>query len=414
MRRRVALSIVAGIFLSGFLNATPQKTGEVLSAWAPGGLDIHHINTGKGECVFCLLPDGTSLLIDAGATTRSKPRVTDPRPDGSRTPGEWISRYIDHMLAWNPEKVLDYAVVTHFHDDHMGDITDESKWSKTGKYKLAGITEVGDTFRFKKVIDRGWPDYDYPEPLESRMMKNYRDFLADGQTRNGLHVERFQPGRHDQIVLVHCPADYRNFEIRNIAANGEIWTGVGSNTRKYIPPVHELSPGDRPSENMCSIAFRLSYGAFDYFNGGDIVGVPDEWAPEWQDIETPVAQAVGPVDVNEINHHGYLDSENAYFLGALRPRVHILQVWSPSHPTPRTLRRLLSTRLYPGPRDIFATNMMEANQVVIGDNLEKLKSRQGHVLVRVEPGGASYWIVILDDSTESFRINAMYGPYESR
>jgi hypothetical protein len=59
--------------------------------------------------------------------------------------------------------------------------------------------------------------------------------------------------------------------------------------------------------------------------------------------------------VNVLNHHGYLDSENASFLSVLRPRVHIIQVWSPSHPSPRTLRRLLSNRIYPGPRDIFAT-----------------------------------------------------------
>lgn len=68
------------------------QTGQPLSAWSPGLLDIHHINTGKGECIFCVLPDGTTLFIDAGATTRPKPRVTDPRPDGSRTPGEWIAR----------------------------------------------------------------------------------------------------------------------------------------------------------------------------------------------------------------------------------------------------------------------------------------------------------------------------------
>ena len=131
-------------------------------------------------------------------------------------------------------------------------------------------------------------------------------------------------------------------------------------------------------------------------------------------VKAPVAKAVGPVDVNELNHQWYLDSENAYFLSTLKPRVHILQVWSPSHPTPRTLRRLLSTLLYPGPRDIFATNMMEANKVVIGSNLEKLKSDQGHVVVRVEPGGVLYKIFILDDSAELYKIKAIFGPYLSR
>lgn len=29
-------------------------------------MEIHHIYTGRGECVFCIFPDGTNMLIDAG------------------------------------------------------------------------------------------------------------------------------------------------------------------------------------------------------------------------------------------------------------------------------------------------------------------------------------------------------------
>jgi len=395
-------------------NTQAQQAGSTFPQWSPGYLDIHHINTGKGECVFCLLPDGTTLLIDAGATNRTGPRVTDIMPNDSRTPGEWISRYIEHMLAHSTGKMLDYVVLTHFHDDHMGALDVNAPVSKSGKYKLISLTQVGETIPFNKILDRGWPDYNYPAPLVSETMKSYRAFLDEQRSTRNLLVERFIPGRNDQITLVHEPDKYPNFEIRNIAANGAVWTGVDTNTRKHFPPWHDIPERDKPSENMCSIALRLSYGAFDYFNGGDITGVLDEGAPAWQDIETPVARAVGPVDVNELNHHGYLDSENAYFLSALRPRVHIIQAWSPSHPSPRVLRRLLSTRLYPGPRDIFATNMMEANKTVIGGNLEKLKSDQGHIVVRVEPGGSSYNVIILEDSTESYRIKSIHGPYESR
>lgn len=117
--------------------------------------------------------------------------------------------------------------------------------------------------------------------------------------------------------------------------------------------------------------------------------------------------------MNELNHHGYLDSENAFFLSALRPQVHIIQAWSPSHPSPRVLRRLLPTRIYPGPRDIFSTNMMEANKIVIGGNLEKLKSDQGHIVVRVAPEGTTYKVIILEDSNESYQVKAVFGDYKS-
>ena len=42
------------------------EVGEVLPNWSEGYLDIHFINTGRGECCFYILPDGTTLLVDAG------------------------------------------------------------------------------------------------------------------------------------------------------------------------------------------------------------------------------------------------------------------------------------------------------------------------------------------------------------
>jgi hypothetical protein len=246
------------------------------------------------------------------------------------------------------------------------------------------------------------------------MMRNYRTFLEWQIGNRGLRVERFQPGRKDQITLVREQSRYPEFEIRNISANGEIWTGKGTATMVHFPPLKDLAKGEWPEENMCSIALRLRYGKFDYFNGGDMPGLPSEGSPSWHDIETPVAKAVGRVDVHDLNHHGFHDSANAFFLSTLQPRVHILSVYAPSHPGHRVLGRLLSTRLYPGPRDIFATNLMDATRVVIGDALNVLKSVQGHIVIRVQPGGSAYHVMILDDSAETYRVTAIHGPYESR
>ena len=415
MKYSTFIFTLTSALLIAFCPSISQTIGEKLPSWDYGTLDIHHINTGKGEAALFILPDGTTLLVDAGATSRPGPRVTAARPDSLRTPGEWIVRYIKKLPNIQPITLIDYVILTHFHGDHMGDIPDKCKYSESQKFLLAGITEVGEYIKLKKIIDRGWPDYNYPHVLlASKMVKNYRAFLDWHIQNNNTLVERFKPGRNDQILLLNQPEQFDNFEIRNIAANGEIWTGVGSVTRSHFPDLEDLKPDELPSENMCSIAFRLSYGKFDYFNGGDITGVPDEGSLVWHDVETPVAMAVGPVEVNVLNHHGYLDSENAFFLSVLRPRVHIIQVWSPSHPSPRVLRRLLSTKIYPGPRDIFATNMMEANKIVIGSNLKKLKSDQGHIIVRVAPGGDTYKVIILDDSTESYKVVAVHGPYESK
>ena len=387
--------------------------GQTLPPWTEGTFDIHRISTGKGDAVFYIFPDGTTMLADPGATDRQGPRVTAPRPDGSRRPGEWVARYIRRIMPQASGGALDYALLTHFHGDHMGDLMAASPPAASGAYKLTGITDTGDAIPIRRMLDRGWPDYAYPAPLDGSMMQNYRAFLAWQARNRGLKAERFQPGRKDQVALVHAPARYPGFEFRNVAANGEIWTGVDTNTRQHFPRIRDLKPGSLPSENMCSIGFRISYGRFDYFCGGDMPGVPEEWAPAWQDVETPVARAVGPVEVSALNHHGYLDSTNAFFVSTLRARVWLFSVWSSSHPDARALRRLLSTELYPGPRDIFATNMMEANEVVI-EALDKLAGRHGHILVRVAPGGGSYSVIVLDDADETFRVKAVHGPYESR
>lgn len=42
--------------------------GQSLPAWTEGCLDIHSINTGRGESTFYILPDGTTMLIDAAGS----------------------------------------------------------------------------------------------------------------------------------------------------------------------------------------------------------------------------------------------------------------------------------------------------------------------------------------------------------
>src|ERR1700754_144445 len=82
--------------------ATAQSiasVGEPLPAWQEGYLDLHHINTGRGNAAFYILPDGTTVLFDAGELDPSDPRTTSKRntpirPDDSRKPYEWIVNYI--------------------------------------------------------------------------------------------------------------------------------------------------------------------------------------------------------------------------------------------------------------------------------------------------------------------------------
>ncbi len=413
MKMRYGIVWVALLAMATAAGRAEDVVGQEIAPWQPGMLDIHQISTGRGNSALHVFPDGTTLLVDAGELGQKTPRHTPDRPDGTRPAGEWIARYIRHALRNDPKPSLDYALATHFHDDHMGNASDVLYMSKSGAYKLSGLTRVGDEFRIGKMIDRGWPDYKYPEPVKVGFMENYRAFLKWQAENNGMEVQRFAPGRSDQVVLCRDPKRYPNFEFRNIGVDGEIWTGVGTETRNHFPPLEGVPRADWPHENMCGTSFRLSYGKFDYFNGADIPGVPAEGYPEWHDVETPVAMAVGPVEAAVVDHHGYIDSQNAFLIGVLRPRVWIISVWDAGHPTQRVWQRLQSRRLYPGPREVFATDVHEATRVVIG-GIDKLASDRGHIVLRVSPGGGEYRVVIVDDASESHRVTKIFGPYPSR
>lgn len=388
-------------------------------------LDIHQINTGTGDAALFILPDGTTLLLDAAGVNRSAERPpnydTPAIPDGSRRAGEWVARYIQRVHPEGGRGALDYAMLTHFHGDHMGTLLSDSPKAASGAYQLTGIADVGDAIPIRRILDRGWPDYDYPAPSGSAMMKNYRAFLAWQRVHRGLEVERFEAGRADQIVLRKAPRDFPTFGVRNIAANARVWTGSGTTARSRFPE------GMAPSENNCSLAFRLTYGAFSYFNGGDMQGVLSANAAAWAEMESAVAWVTGPVDVHAINHHGTPDAANAFFLSVLQPRIHIFSIYAASQPGPDLLRRLLSEKMYPGPRDVFLTNTRwpgreehlrklygDADTVWLQEQLGKVAAGQGHILVRVAPGGASYQVIMLDDSREGGPVLSVHGPYSSR
>jgi beta-lactamase superfamily II metal-dependent hydrolase len=408
MRLRAFFGILLFLLLAPVLIA--QEVGRPLTPWSRGTLDIHQISSGRGNSALLIFPDGTTLLVDAGAASDGlKMADTDPRPDASRTAGAWIARYIERAMAPVPPH-LDYALLTHFHPDHMGAPTTASQPSRSGAFKLTGIAEVGERIPIDVLIDRG---YGYLPPPEDAMLKNFHAFVAEEQ-RHGLKEETIRVGRADQIVLRRDAKAFPSFEVRNVAANGMVWTGTGDETHAIFPPLGTIAAEDKPSENMCSIGLRIRYGKFDFFTGGDMPGVPDAGAPEWQSVESAVAKAIGPTDVHVANHHGSIDPESAIFLSTLRSAVMILPAWSATHPSQDSLKRMMAVRLYPGPHDIFVTTLREPAKLSIGARVDQLKAQHGHIVVRVAPGGDTYRVFVLDDMTDSGNVVAMFGPYEAK
>jgi len=409
------ISLVILLLVASAAAQGPGTVGTPLPPWTPGMLDIHQISTGRGNSALIILPDGTTLLVDAGAAGSGLPE-TDPHPDASRSPGAWIARYAQRHLppGGNSHATgLDYALITHFHADHMGQLVAASPMSRTGAYRLVGITEVDEALPIRTLLDRGWPDYAYPAPLSDETMANYRRFL-EARHNSGMTVERFKPGSATQIHLQHEASKYPTFEIRNIVGNGEVWTGAGEAARPSFPPLDTLAASDRPNENMCSLGFRLQYGRFRYFTGGDLPGTPDPGFPSWHAVEAAIAPVVGPVDVHVVNQHGSMGEESEPFLQALRSTVVIVPSWAPSHPAPDVLKRIINSRLPPAPRYVFATDLREAAKIVIGARAAQLAGPPGHIVVRVTPGGEHYSVFVLDNRDERGPIVAVKGPFDSR
>jgi beta-lactamase superfamily II metal-dependent hydrolase len=419
LNRRTFLSAGLALVASELLPAQEFVNAENSAAessrfepWQRGLLDIHHISTGRGNSVLIICPDGTSILIDAGAVKGAADAMVPPRPNSNRRPGEWIGRYARHHLQTAPRQELDYAVLTHFHGDHIGDVTPDSPAGPSSNYRLTGISDVAELIRIGKIIDRGFPNYNYPAASTDDGVTNYIRFIRSIEKR-GTKFEKFSVGSRRQIALQHSPNDYPNFAVRNLAANGEVWTGQDERTQQLFPSLSTLKPEEYPTENSCSIAMRFDYGVFRYYTGGDLTCDTRFGTTPWLDVETPVAKVAGPVNVSALNHHGYFDSTGPDFVRQMRSRIYVVQAWHASHPALSVLDRLYSPLLYQGERDVLATALTQAASLGDARFSDRMLSRQGHVVVRVSEQGRQYSVIVLDDSKEEGEVKAGFGPYKT-
>ena len=403
--KRLFLTIVVVIFALSAVEAKPKQ----LKPWSKGTLDIHHISTGRGSAIFYLLPDGTRLLVDAGdlgdASRWTHKKIMPAVPNSDKTPAEWIARYIEHFSQpLKRELYLDYAMITHFDIDHYGRL-DKLAIKVEGKpYMYTGMTHLANLVPIHTLIDRGYPNYDYPTAAEFRkrngkVFQNYHKLVKERESQ-GLKMEQFAVGSDKQFVLKSNAAAYPSFRIQNVAGNGNIWTGKGSEIRPAIGP--DAPEGAALNENSSSCVFRLEYGNFAYYMGGDISGTYSKKKNNyWIDMQTPVSKVIGTVDVALADHHGYRDSMNDALLKALNANAIVLPVWDLYHPHPNAMKRIIKQ----GVTEVFPAGMTE-------ENLAKLKDKgladairpAGHIVVRVLKGGKKYQIFVLNDRSLDYEI----------
>lgn len=379
----------------------------LLPRWQEGYLDIHHINTGRGDASFLILPDGTTILFDAGDLNKKEfedkyapLKATSPMPTDSISASDFIALYIKKMLPKDVKPVINYGLVSHFHGDHYG-----------------SLVALGEQIPIEKIIDRNYPNYDFPLDLkmylkENVKFQNYLSFIEASE----IPSESLIAGSKSQIKLQISPEKYPTFSIRNIKANATIWTGKENETFEYFSG-EEMTTfyKGKYNENPLSLALKISYGDFDYFTGGDNTGLQGYGLPYWFDVETPIAKAVGNVEATTLNHHGNRDATNAFFVKTLDPKVVIQQSWCSDHPGQEVYQRLIYKDENAEKREIFSTNMHDETVVTYGPWFkDNYKSMQGHVVVRVHPNGKKYEVIILNDDSSDLTIKEKFGPYFSK
>lgn len=406
-----ALLIPAACACNGGDDDGPTYTYKVdtLPEWQEGYLDIHHINTGRGNCFFMILPDGTTMLTDIGDVgSKSFQDITPARPDDSKSPAAWVADYIRYFTKpLHNDGALDYALLSHFHNDHMGGEVNTA-FSQTGKsYKLSGITELANLIDIDLLVDRGYPDYDY-YPSRAAMIEenvttltNYMKYV-DERDAAGQKTAMFEVGSNSQFVLQRSPRSYPDFEIRNVCGNGQVWTGSGNSTKTVYPSSSFKAGG----ENSASCGFVITYGKFNYCNCGDIQGENNSGGAV--DMETEVSKVVGRNEVVLCNHHAFTDAMHEDFIKATQPKAFIIPVWGINQPTAPVMQRMLDTSLYPGERMIFATGRLADNDNNLGDYADDIPTT-GHIVVRVYEGGREYQIFVLSDMTTAYQIVSKTG-----
>ncbi|MGC4036862.1 MAG: hypothetical protein QM764_12965 [Chitinophagaceae bacterium] len=225
--------------LAAFLRGDTIATeGRPLPVWKKGYLDLHHINTGRGNAAYYIFPDGTNMLFDAGEEDATEPRTISARnstihPDNTKLPYEWISYYIKQVTP-SSDIHLDYAAISHFHDDHFGSWYPKAPVSKNGPYVLTGISGVGELIPIRQLLDRGYPDYTIPVPFEKthnrmneeddkyiKTINNYLSFIK--AKPSGMVTGQFKSGTKNQICLVHDAKQFPEFFVQNVKSNGNIW-----------------------------------------------------------------------------------------------------------------------------------------------------------------------------------------------
>jgi competence protein ComEC len=234
-------------------------------------LQIYFVDVEGGQATLFVTPEGKSLLIDTGwpgNNNRDAGRIAAAAKDAR------VSR-------------IDFALITHYHDDHVG-----------GAPQLAAKIPVG-TF-----IDHG-ELRETNDTNAQRVYKAYQQLLASGKYK---HIVA-KPG--DVLPIM-------GMQVRVVTADGETIerTLPGGGKENAACASAEKPPVDT-TENPRSLGTLITFGKLRILDLGDLTA----------DKEMPLmcpTNKIGKVDIYIVSHHGSEPSGSAALVHGIAPRVAIM------------------------------------------------------------------------------------------
>ena len=391
------LSLCLAVVFTAGCCGNSARVGKPLPKWSEGELDIHAISTGRGECIFMILPDGTSIVADVGEFSREGTKYTNvlQRPNAETRP---VQTYGDYIRHFNPHQTIDYFNLSHFHMDHMGNAEPEYERCVEGDYLLTGVMALHHHVPYVEVIDRADGAYDSlaVKAMSVKVLNEYKKFLEHHTANGTIKASRFELGAVNQFALKHNAAAYPDFRIENVCSNGYVWD------RGNVVDVYE---GIRENirENAASCGFVIRYGAFDFLTAGDI--------GDYHDLELRVAQAVGEVEAVKAHHHLSPHSMCLPSVEVLRPQTIVATSFYN-----RDIQPDKSKFDYIAEHNcaLYCTSVGEEQLAADPESYKKCAEVSGHIVIRVAPGGDEYMVYSLDDTDSKYRVKNIFGPFKCK
>ncbi len=256
---------------ASFLVALTFVALTSLHAQTADRLKVYFIDVEGGQATLFVTLAGQSLLIDTGwpgHDFRDADRIVTAAKDAGLTR-------------------IDYVLITHYHDDHVG-----------------GLPQLAARFPIGTLIDHG-PNRELDQGVTEHGYTAYRELLATGKYQH-LTVK---PG--DTLPITGLRATV-------ISADGVLIDHPlpgGGQPNPFCAGTQSQPHDD--TENARSLGVLITFGKLKLLDLGDLT-----WEKE-RTLMCPVNR-LGTVDVYIVSHHGWYQSSSPALVNALHARVAIM------------------------------------------------------------------------------------------